>query len=249
PNGASLTLDATASADVDGSIATYEWFENGNAIATGATPQLVLGLGQHVLTLRVTDDNGASSEAQQTITILNSTPTVSITGPDNIECRSAGESVTFVANARDVDGTMTFAWSPTGATTASTTFVPAVGTTQVSVAVTDNNGASAMATTSVTVGDNLPPSISMLVSPTALLAGGHDMVKVVSRASARDACDPAPQFGITVTSSESVNASGDGSSEPDWNVVANGDGTYDVYVRAERSGNGDGRTYTITATA
>ena len=34
----------------------------------------------------------------------------------------------------------------------------------------------------------------------------------------------------------------------DWSVTDNGDGTFDVQLRAEWNGNGDGRTYTITAT-
>ena len=51
------------------------------------------------------------------------------------------------------------------------------------------------------------------------------------------------------TSNEAVNGLGDGNTASDWQVVDNANGTFDVWVRAERSGNGTGRVYTITATA
>lgn len=72
---------------------------------------------------------------------------------------------------------------------------------------------------------------------------------VASGISATDACDPAPSLAVTVTSNEPVDGLGDGDTAPDWQIVARGDGTFDVFVRAERSGIGTGRVYTITATA
>lgn len=57
-----VSLDGSASSDADGSIATYEWFENDNLLETGAKPQILLGVGEHTIVLKVTDDKGASSE-------------------------------------------------------------------------------------------------------------------------------------------------------------------------------------------
>jgi hypothetical protein len=50
---------------------------------------------------------------------------------------------------------------------------------------------------------------------------------------------------LSVTSNEAVNGNGDGNTSPDWEVVNN----HLVRLRAERSGNGMGRIYTITIRA
>lgn len=42
---------------------------------------------------------------------------------------------------------------------------------------------------------------------------------------------------------------GDGDTSPDWEVLANGDGTFAVWLRAERSGTGTGRVYALRAAA
>ena len=59
---ATVTLDGSGSSDLDGTIVTYEWLDGGGPIATGKTISLNLGIGSHTITLRVTDDDGASSE-------------------------------------------------------------------------------------------------------------------------------------------------------------------------------------------
>lgn len=57
----SVTLDGSASYDPDGSITNLSWYENNQLIATGAKPILDLNLGDHDLTLVVTDNNGATA--------------------------------------------------------------------------------------------------------------------------------------------------------------------------------------------
>jgi hypothetical protein len=71
------------------------------------------------------------------------------------------------------------------------------------------------------------------------------MVRTTVVATAADNCDSVPECSITeVSSNEPVNGLGDGDQTPDW--VITGDDT--LYLRAERSGTGDGRIYTITVT-
>lgn len=54
-----VTLDAGESLDPQNDIVRYEWLdEDGNLVATGAQPIVNLGLGQHQLTLQVTDSEG-----------------------------------------------------------------------------------------------------------------------------------------------------------------------------------------------
>jgi subtilisin family serine protease/subtilase family serine protease len=66
---ATVTLNAAASFDPDGTIVSYLWLENGGQIATGQTTTVSLGLGVHTITLRVTDDGQATSEDQLTVEI------------------------------------------------------------------------------------------------------------------------------------------------------------------------------------
>jgi hypothetical protein len=49
---------------------------------------------------------------------------------------------------------------------------------------------------------------------------------------------------LSVTSNEPENELGDGNTDHDWEIVD----AHHVRVRAERSGNGDGRVYTVTLT-
>lgn len=72
---------------------------------------------------------------------------------------------------------------------------------------------------------------------------------VASGVGASDACDPAPNVSVQVTSNESSNSGGDGNTAEDWRVERKADGSFDVYVRAERAGTGSGRVYTIFVSA
>jgi hypothetical protein len=64
-----VTLDASASYDPDGALVSYQWLEDGAQIATGKIASVSLALGAHAITLRVTDDDQASSEDQVTVEI------------------------------------------------------------------------------------------------------------------------------------------------------------------------------------
>ena len=64
-----IQLDGRASRDLDGEIVEWEWFIDGSAVGTGSLLQLELGVGQHEVTLQVTDNQGAVAQTSQTLTI------------------------------------------------------------------------------------------------------------------------------------------------------------------------------------
>ena len=75
------------------------------------------------------------------------------------------------------------------------------------------------------------------------IAAKPQMIPVTISVDVSDACDANPTCKITtVFSDEAVGGTGDGDTSPDW--VITGDLTLDL--RAERSGQGGGRVYTIT---
>lgn len=119
-----------------------------------------------------------------------------------------------------------------------------MGTTPVTLTVTDDKGASASCTATVTVVDQQPPTIkSVTASPNVLWPPNHKMVPVTVSVSASDLCDTAPSCRIaSVSSNEPVDGLGDGDMAPDWEIT----GPLTVNLRAERSGTGSGRVYTIT---
>jgi hypothetical protein len=82
----SVTLDGTASFDADGTIVSYQWAENGQVIATGVAPTIDFAVGVHVITLTVTDDDGATSTDDVVITVLQppNQPPVANAGPDQM---------------------------------------------------------------------------------------------------------------------------------------------------------------------
>jgi hypothetical protein len=120
-----------------------------------------------------------------------------------------------------------------------------IGPNTVTLTITDVNGNSASNTAIVTVVDNLPPIItSVTPSKEYLWPPDHKMQEINVVIVSTDNC---PGNGVTckvigVSSNEPVNGVGDGNTSPDWEIT----GDNKVNLRAERSGKGDGRIYTIT---
>jgi len=119
-----------------------------------------------------------------------------------------------------------------------------VGTTTVTLTDTKLDGTTTTCHFTVTVNDTEFPVVSQPTnSPNILWPPNHQMVNVTNNYTATDNC-PGLNCVLTVTSNEPINGLGDGDTAPDWQVVD----AHHVLLRAERSGRGNGRTYTITTT-
>ena len=94
--------------------------------------------------------------------------------------------------------------------------------------------------------DTHPPVIgSVVADPAVLWPPNHQMVRVRLTVTVTDNVTPAPACEVTsVGSSESGDGRGDGRTGADWQVT----GPLEVALRAERSGRGSGRIYTLTVT-
>jgi hypothetical protein len=77
--------------DPDGDPLTFEWFENGTLLASGAAPSVWFTIGTHTVTLKVTDSRGASATDTAVVTVqLAQAPTLSVTGitPNSVSQRA-----------------------------------------------------------------------------------------------------------------------------------------------------------------
>ncbi|RKR72934.1 beta strand repeat-containing protein [Frondihabitans australicus] len=169
------SFDASASTDPDGTIASYAWNFGDGSTGTGVSPtHTYASAGTYTVTLTVTDNSGATGTATNQVTVaapVNQAPTASFTSSmNNLQVAFDG------TGSSDPDGTVaSYAWNfgdgSTGTgSTVNHTYASA-GTYSVKLTVTDNQGATGTATSSVTVVAphvNQPPSAVITASTTGL---------------------------------------------------------------------------------
>lgn len=155
-----ITLDASASTDSDGTIASYQWKEGETVLSTAASfTKSDFTVGAHTVTLTVTDNDGATNADSVVITIINASP-VAKAGSD--VTTNISEAVALNASAStDVDGTIvSYEWKEGEAvlsTVASFDYSQStVGVHTITLTVTDNGGATNTDTVDVTI--NNPPT-------------------------------------------------------------------------------------------
>jgi hypothetical protein len=176
-------------------------------------------------------------------------------GPDQtVECSGAQTPVILDGSgSHDADGSIVdYSWSEDSVVIASGVS-PTLNLDRdshtITLTVTDDDGATASDDVMIDIVDTTAPVIDLALETATLWSPDHEMHLVASGVGASDACDSAAIVTVSVSSNEPMNGLGDGNTEPDWEIVDKGDGTFEVWVRAERAGTGTGRIYTITATA
>ena len=130
-----------------------------------------------------------------------------------------------------------------------TTNAPAVfplGTTPVVFRATDAASNQSECTATVTVLDTTPPRITVVMDKTVLWPPNHKFVTVCAQVTVSDNGSTDPTFTlVSVTSNEPPNWLGDGDTGPDIQGAEIGTPDLCFDLRAERSGNGNGRVYEI----
>ncbi len=244
----SVTLDGSGSSDADGDALSYSWTLNGSVVSTDASFSTNLADGSYTFTLTVSDGEESDSD-EVSVTVVNTIPVADAGADQTLEATGATTTVTLNGSATDADGdALTYSWS-NGATGASTSVDLAVGTHTFTMTVTDEQGATDSDQVTVTITDTTAPVISFNQETNSLWPPNHKMVLVATGITASDIVDGITSVQVEVSSSEAANGKGDGNTDSDYEIRTNFDGSFDVYVRAERSGKGNsGRTYTITMT-
>ena len=263
--GVPVVFDGSASTDLDGTIVSYSWDFGDGATGTGVSPSHTYGAaGSYVVSLTVTDDDGAMDTAEAVgggVNVVegNQPPIADAGGPYS---GTAGFPVTFDGSASsDSDGSIvSYSWDfgdgSTGTGVAPSHTYSAAGTFVVTLTVTDDDGA----TDSAIAGGggaqidppvvNNPPNCSA-AEPSQLIIWppNHKFVRI----DVLNIVDPDGDSVFVLVNSifqdEPVNGIGDGNTARDGRGV----GTPTAEVRAERSGTkktpGDGRVYHISFSA
>lgn len=199
--------------------------------------------------------NGPSDEANR-IYIRDLPPIASIAMDVIAECTGPDKTMVMVDGSGSNDpegGALEFLWfSATCTFDDVTAMTPTVscekGVHEVTLKVTDPIKLTDTTTAMVTIEDTTPPDLMVSVNSDILWPPNHKLQTVeVTIAVISDACDPNPVIAlVSVTSNESDNGTGDGNTINDIQGDNVGTDDREVELRAERSGRGDGRIYTLT---
>jgi N-acetylneuraminic acid mutarotase len=213
--------------------------------------------GQHVLIWGGTDAGGNGGRY---LISQSNRPPIANAGPDtSYECVSyAGAPVSIDGTASsDEDSTegtnddiLTYEWFEHWGEPAQrlvsedpqATLALTVGIHRLTLQVTDYLGARATDDRVVVIRDTSPPTLSVEAESTILWPPNHDLVPIQVAVTVHDICDPMPAVRLgSAVSSEPDDAPSPTDGQTTGDIIL-GD---PVYLRAERDGRGDGRTYTL----
>jgi hypothetical protein len=198
-------------------------------------------VGDHSVSLVVTDEEGISSSEDSVPVIIRDTtpPTVALNGESSLtlECgvdsyEEVGAEATDICDPNvpvEIGGDVVDVSQP--------------GDYQVSYSATDASGNTGSTTRDVEVQDTIPPVLTLTLSPDSLWPPNHKMTEITPTITVTDECDPNPTIElVSIVSDEPDEGLGDGDTVGDIDVAA--DGT--ILLRNERDGRSDGRVYTVT---
>jgi probable HAF family extracellular repeat protein/YD repeat-containing protein len=239
---AQVTLDGTSSTDPDGDALAYEWSAAGYVLGTNATLSGGFALGTNVVTLKVTDPCGDSSQAVVVVRVVDThPPSLICPGPITASADANGQAAVPEVLSRVV---ATDDCTPPEALVLSQE--PAAGTLvglgphAITVTAKDPSGNIATASVLLTVADTTAPVIqSLTATPNVLSPPNHKLMPVTLSVLATDNCDGAPVSKIVSITANQATDPGD--IQVTGNLTAS--------LAASRNPGEGGRIYTLTVQA
>jgi hypothetical protein len=264
---------------------TYQWLKGSDVlkdstpIGEGGAASLALAslasalpIGEHTLTLQVTDGETTGSDTM-TLKIYNSPPQsqpstvqaveigVGTIGLQGTVWDFEGDEVAYqwVVNGVSIGSPKSLVPQSAGSPTELLSIPPddpayshfVLGDNAVQLWVSDGKDhgedyTPVFAPVNVRLQDTIPPTVSAKTDPSILWPPNGEMRPITISVTTGDNSGGTIDFAVSVTSSED-----DGSGDPDWTepVVDTLTGVISLNLRAERLGTGDGRVYTITVVA
>lgn len=152
----SVTLDGSGSYDSDGTIVSYKWSEGATLLDTTAMITYDFAVGTHIVTLTVTDDDGATASDEVVVTVNENQAPFANAGPD--QSAYVSEAVYFDGSGSTDDGTIvSYDWDfgdgTTGTGASVSHIYSAVGTYDAVLTVTDNGGLTNSDTAVITISE------------------------------------------------------------------------------------------------
>jgi len=271
------TINGVATDQDQSDSLTYRWMKEGQLL-TGWTPvggsgecplnmgMLSLPIGTQTLTLEVSDGKTTTSD-DMILTIENSAPHAAVTGTGRVPI---GTTVFLNGQVSDYDGdTLSYTWKEDGSVVCSGTVqtiaggsvmnLPetcnlaslSLGEHVISLEANDGINLPVMSTMVLTIFDDISPTLHPTVDKAILWPPNHGMVYVTIKADSSDNSGQPVTLTASVLSNEPIDGLGDGDIAPDWTtpVINQSTGSITLQLRAERSGSGNGREYTVNITA
>ena len=188
-----------------------------------------------------------------TVTSCNEPPLANA-GPDQVlECADPSGTSALLDGSASSDPDMdmlSYLWSAPGvvfddATSISPNGLFPKGSTTVTLTVSDGEFEDSDEV-QITVEDTTPPDIFLSLDPDNLWPPNHRMVTINASVMVSDSCDANPAWWLaSVSSNEADNGQGDGNTVNDIQNADIGTSDSQFDVRAERTGNGNGRIYSV----
>jgi hypothetical protein len=255
----------------------FRWVEGANVLipwqpvgGTGESPFDLskissLSIGQHILNLECKYVNSTSTD-DMILTIDNSAPHAAPSGAGSYGTYAP---VVLRGQVSDFDGDpLSYQWlegvqalfSGTITTFAGGTPVDLpeyllttlpLGDHTITLCAIDSINKPSCKDILVRIIDDIPPIIAPVPNQTILWPPDHKMANITIAANAKDNSGGPVTLSATVMSNEPEDGLGDGDTAPDWtvSVIDQAKGIISLQLRAERSGKGKGRIYTITIVA
>jgi hypothetical protein len=250
--GSNVTLNGTGTTDPEANALTFAWSCPSITLtaANTATPAGFFPLNSTTTCRMDANDLPACPASGDTVQVQvrdTIAPTINCPAPITVECTATGGTpktnpaiAAFLAGATAADVCTPSLTISNNAPA----FFNVSATTPVVFSTQDSSSNPASCPSSVKVVDTTAPVFSSLTaSQTTLWPPNHNLVPITLTAVVSDICDAGASCHITtVTANEPINGTGDGNALPDYVIT----GPLTLQLRAERSGNLVGRTYTIT---